>query len=351
MLRVLVYAPRPKVVGGAEKYTIDLAQSLRRSPRIEKVDLAHVREVTPPRPGEYDVIHAMDLYPERAAFAQRARTPVVFMSHTSPWQFTRQGWHTGRRLPWFRLGQLAVYASNLLRTTFSISHGAAVVAASKNTADGLRLQVPWLKSRIHFVENGVDPERFPVGLGDEGYVLFVGRLMTAKGIDIAVEAAERVGRKLLVAGAGPLESTLRARAPNHVKLLGNVSETDVARLYRGASVCVLPSQSEGYPLTVLEALSSGSPVISTQSFVATAPTGDLIRWLPFGVCAQVPPSRQRREDIVQALSEAIQELWGTKTPENAQRRHDIVRAHNSWTRTVDGIIDVYERVVAAASNK
>jgi glycosyltransferase involved in cell wall biosynthesis len=98
---------------------------------------------------------------------------------------------------------------------------------------------------------------------------------------------------------------------------------------------------------VLEALSSGAPVISTRSFVADPPTRDLIRWIDHGVFASTPPSRQTHEAIVTDLMAAVKDLWTTKTPQNARHRHDVVAANNSWAKTTERILDVYESVLKA----
>jgi glycosyltransferase involved in cell wall biosynthesis len=75
---------------------------------------------------------------------------------------------------------------------------------------------------------------------------------------------------LLIAGAGELETEIRLRIADaglakKITLLGAVPQAKLAALHRLSSVFVLSSVYEGLPLTVLEALSSGTPVVTTNS--------------------------------------------------------------------------------------
>lgn len=104
----------------------------------------------------------------------------------------------------------------------------------------------------------------PVGTGrDPGLgrplVLAVGRLHPQKGYDVLIAALPHLaGAVVAVAGDGPLEAELRARAPQ-VRWLGR--RTDVADLLAAADVVVLPSRWEARSLTAQEALRAGRPLV------------------------------------------------------------------------------------------
>jgi glycosyltransferase involved in cell wall biosynthesis len=96
-------------------------------------------------------------------------------------------------------------------------------------------------------------------------VLFVGRLVEAKGVRDAFEAWRRadVGLPLVVAGTGPLrESLLRAG----IEALGWVDRTRLARLYRRARALLMPSRwQEPFGIVGIEALAFGVPVVAWDS--------------------------------------------------------------------------------------
>lgn len=105
------------------------------------------------------------------------------------------------------------------------------------------------------VPTGRDP-----GLGHP-LVLAVGRLHPQKGYDTLLAARGQFADAVVaVAGDGPLEAELRARAPD-VRWLGR--RTDVADLYTAADVVVLPSRWEARSLTAQEALRAGRPLVAT----------------------------------------------------------------------------------------
>jgi glycosyltransferase involved in cell wall biosynthesis len=127
--------------------------------------------------------------------------------------------------------------------------------------------------RVHTILNGIDRERFGfTGPVPGGAAVFVGRLTPEKDVPTllraaAIVAARRPSFRLKIAGAGPCAADLAALTgrlglDSAVEFLGEVR--DVPALFRGASVLVLSSLTEGLPLTVLEAMSCGLPVVATR---------------------------------------------------------------------------------------
>ncbi len=147
--------------------------------------------------------------------------------------------------------------------------------------DKKRVQEYGVLSRIEVVPNGIDTERFtPKGPGSElieadgPIVLFVGRLVDGKRPWLAVEALPGVheeypGAELYICGEGPLREELAERARKvgvreAVTFLGHLPYEEMPQVYRSGDVLVLPSRAEGVPRTVLEAMSSGVSVVTSD---------------------------------------------------------------------------------------
>lgn len=115
-------------------------------------------------------------------------------------------------------------------------------------------------------------ERFPMLEGLENIVLFSGRMIALKGIPTAIRAQRALGRPdvhFVYAGNGSYEQwegMARQAGLDRSRciFLGPVSYDDMPYLYPLASAFILPSYSESLPLTILEAMSAGTPVIASS---------------------------------------------------------------------------------------
>ncbi len=131
--------------------------------------------------------------------------------------------------------------------------------------------------RQRFIDGGLPGERVAVKanvVDDPGprpeppsssrSVLFVGRLAEEKGVATLLDAwaQQTTDLELIVAGTGPLESALRARAPSSVRFVGAQPHDAISELMLGARALVFPSiWYEGQPLVPLEAAAAGLPVL------------------------------------------------------------------------------------------
>jgi glycosyltransferase involved in cell wall biosynthesis len=121
-------------------------------------------------------------------------------------------------------------------------------------------------TRLHEIANPVEvPELGPKPDPTHGEIIFLGRISMEKGVFVFAEAARLAGITPVFVGDGPLAGELQARYPE-AKLLGWHDAEGVRRQLRDARALVFPSLwYEGQPLTVLESLGLGTPVIAADA--------------------------------------------------------------------------------------
>jgi glycosyltransferase involved in cell wall biosynthesis len=107
----------------------------------------------------------------------------------------------------------------------------------------------------------VDTARFRVADDPGEFYLVVSALVPYKRVDLAVEAARRLGRRLIVVGSGPEERRLRARTAPGIEFLGHRSDAEIAELYARCRALLFPGV-EDFGIVPLEALAAGRPVIA-----------------------------------------------------------------------------------------
>jgi glycosyltransferase involved in cell wall biosynthesis len=137
-------------------------------------------------------------------------------------------------------------------------------------------------SRRALVQQGADPRHIavlplayeaapatsppPAAGARELTVLWLGSVILRKGIPYLIEAARQlVGQpvRFLVAGPSGIRAEAQRAAPANITWLGQVPRGEAARLYQSADVFVLPTLSDGFAITQVEALAHGLPVIAT----------------------------------------------------------------------------------------
>ncbi|QRE82577.1 glycosyltransferase [Rhodococcus ruber] len=163
----------------------------------------------------------------------------------------------------------------------------AVIAVSDEVSLQLR-RFPYrvMESRVRMIPNGVsvsdlhfdaglrEAARRNWGVGEEDSVgLVLSRLHRQKGVDLAISAlalGQSSNRVLIIAGDGPENASLRMLALrlgvlDRVRFVGRLARDEVVSALSGADVFVFPTRRvEGLPLSLLEALASGLPVITTR---------------------------------------------------------------------------------------
>jgi len=166
---------------------------------------------------------------------------------------------------------------------------ASLIAVSRSAADEVTRYLK--RNDVHFIPEGVDRTQFyPIPNADEiiranfgfdCYLLCVGTLQTRKNHLRLIHAFEQiqdsVPHTLVIAGgdgsgAEALKSYLAANPNPRIKMLGYVDDSLLPALYTAADALALPSLWEGFGLPLIEAMASGTPVLTsnTSSLVEVA---------------------------------------------------------------------------------
>jgi glycosyltransferase involved in cell wall biosynthesis len=215
-----------------------------------------------------DVLHVHDcLYIGSTAAAitvRRSNKPMVLSQHIGLVRYSARILTAVQQLAYRTIG-VAV----LKRAT-------RVVCCTPSAASFVATLLP--KSiQLESIPNGIDTERFHpassverlsarqwIGVPESSrVVLFVGRLVEKKGTRLFLEVARSHPQlQFLMIGDGPLRP-LASQA--NLRWLPRIPPADMVHAYHASNVLLLPSEGEGFPVTVLEAMAAGIPVICSRN--------------------------------------------------------------------------------------
>ena len=226
-----------------------------------------------------------------------------------------------------------------------------VAAVSDPLADLLARQVIH-RNDIRSIPNGIDVEMFAkaqptfgeeIGKGKRTVVGMIARLVAGKGSDLFLRAAQTALERFpdtifTLIGNGPERKRLEELA-RELKIEGNIifagERHDMPEVYASLNMVVLPSLSEGMPMSILEAMAAGKPVVASSvgaipSIVLPGRTGLLIE-----------------PGDLTGLREAIERLL--TTPELCTRLgkagQTLIRQHYSAETMARNYLDIYQQVL------
>ncbi|HET6560457.1 MAG TPA: glycosyltransferase family 4 protein [Marmoricola sp.] len=203
--------------------------------------------------------------------------------------------------------------------------------------------------RVRLVQNGVDPLKFagPDVSHEPPRVLYVGLLTPRKGVLELIEASARlrgegVDHELRLLGGTPDEGPTAARpvldaAEGKARLLGTLPPHEVPGVYAEADVFCLPSWWEAMPMSVLEAMAAGLPVVATD-------VGDVARLVDDGRTGFVIPPRSP-EQLVAALRKLLTDPARARAMGAEGRSR--VQARFSAAVSARAVCEVYVEALAA----
>lgn len=209
--------------------------------------------------GKYDVVH---IHAEGPAFfawiPKLLGKKVIVTIHGLDWQ--REKWKAGFGAKFIRQGERN-----------AVKYADEIIVLSKGVQD--YFEKTYGRKTV-FIPNGVNrPKKQKAelitekyGLEKDSYILFLGRLVPEKGIKYLIEAFKQVDtdKELVIAGGSSdtseFENEIKELAKEDKRILftGFVQGQELEELYSNAYVYVLPSDLEGMPLSLLEAMSYGN---------------------------------------------------------------------------------------------
>ncbi len=283
----------------------------------------------------YDLIHAHDWMTAKPAHEAKGKLglPLVQTFHST--EFDRTSW------PW-------EYILGIERQ--AAQEASLIIAVSRRTKSQV-MRLGAQESRIRVIYNGVDYVRFsssclPAFANElkksRKIVLFLGRLTEQKGPVQFLHAAKKVlARKpdtlFVIAGKGELlplliNMSLEMGISKNVRFLGYVPEEEQRKIYKLADLYVMPSTSEPFGITALEAMSSGVPVIISKTS---------------GVAEVVKSAIQVDFWDINAMAEKIVAVLHYAPLSSAMSRLSLKEAAaHTWEKAASETLAVYREAIA-----
>lgn len=286
-------------------------------------------------------LHSVFLWPTYAAAraAKKSRTPYVISPRGALVKELVRKRNQLLKTAWIALVE---------RSTFE--HAAAIHVTSKAEATELQ-RFGWYLPRIAVIPNGTDEPVHPVGLPasdiqhitrQQPLVLFLGRLSWVKGLDRLLQAfaLTRLGTLAIV---GPDYENLLPHLLHLATKLGIAERVhflprmvvglDKEYLFAAAQILVLPSYSESFGNTVLEALTRSVPVVVTKEVGAA----DIVRPSGGGVVVEGQPRL-----LAEAITSLLENPARAREIGQAGRRH--VAERYSWSSIAAQMEELYEEI-------
>jgi len=215
--------------------------------------------------------------------------------------------------------------ANYLRT-WDVASSQRVDAFVANSENVRKRIWRYYRREAEVVFPPVDTENTWMSTEDGGYFLIVSAFAPYKRLDLAVEAFNRLGKKLLIIGTGQQEQRLRKMARSNIEFLGWVGPENLGKYYANCSALIFPGE-EDFGIVPVEAQCYGKPVIAFgRGGVLETVRG---RWL-FEIQEKRQEKRQGKctgiffhEQTAQRLIEAVEAFAELEFEPNFVREHAL----------------------------
>lgn len=314
--------------------------------------LAHRYAIAAARSGKpYDLINVHE--PSAAVIStckSAAGNPIVVVTSHG---IERRGWELA--LDELRLGRegptlktrLIYPLTSLWQSRLGLQWADHIFCLNSEDRDYLIRWLNFSNNKITRICPGADPTYAIVARKRDyaraGRLLFAGTWRKNKGIGDLVPAfvtlaAHHQELKLVVLGGGVAESTIRDIFPEplqpRISCIQTTSEAETAAVFAAADIYLLPSLFEGTPLTLIEAMMSGVPIVTT----ATCGMKDIIRDGENGLLVPI----RSPEAIVAAVEQLIADpAYRARLGKSAQAE---ALEKYTWERVAVPVQEVYERL-------
>jgi glycosyltransferase involved in cell wall biosynthesis len=207
---------------------------------------------------------------------QRLRPDVAHFIHALPLRCPSPAIVTVQDLSWerdpsvFGFWDLATFKVFVRR---AVRKAERVLAISERTKRDLIELYGTPPDKIVVTPLAPDPAFVPAGEHDS-FLLFVSAIEPRKQPLAAIDAANAVGRKLVVVGPPKDEELAAELRRRGADVRGYVSKDELVRLYQQAACLVFPSRYEGFGLPVVEAMACGTPVVAAPERAMQEVAGD-----------------------------------------------------------------------------
>lgn len=281
---------------------------------------------------QFDIVHAHDWMTYKAGIAAKKVSGKPLVVHVHATEFDRTG-GLGANEHVYEIEKSGMEQAD------------AVIAVSGYTKQKIIEHYGIPEKKISVVHNAIDRDDIPKVYAEkrpgQKTVLYLGRITLQKGPDYFIEAAKKAlesepNIRFIVAGSGDMEPSMIEKAAgmgigHNVLFAGYLKDEELHKAYRMADLYVMPSVSEPFGITPLEAVMNNTPVIiSKQSGVKEV--------LKHSLQVDFWDTDQMANKIVATLR------YGELHSELQRNSYDEV-SRLSWNRSAQKCIDVYNSVL------
>lgn len=241
---------------------------------------------------------------------------------------------------------------------WTYKHADHIIAVSKTTRDDLIYKLGIDAGKITVIYHGVNPTfnrttdpheinrvRFKYHVPAD-YFLMVGSFEERKNVDVAIEAFAELSdlsdkiKLVLVGQSSPyrdkmIEIVRERRLQERVIFTGYVTDKDLATLYSMATAFLFPSSAEGFGLPIIEAMSTGCPIIASDLKVFHEIGGNAISYIPAGnmsmladeMLKMIKSPSHRAQFVINGLSKSLNYDWEHAAEETVRVYLKVITNH------------------------